>query len=155
MKCRVRFEDGSVATELDLRHVRVKGAERPKRAGKKVEKPSSEQEHTFNDGDQVDVDWTDGKTYPCAFLQYVHAVKYQVHFDDGHRGRVAQSAITTPDDTTIKRGVVAAEPITKGMWDDAEVIEGARRKRPQYNYRMLARAGIDPAGVKGGDEVVV
>jgi hypothetical protein len=132
-----------------MRHVRVKGSKRSTRKKKGAASEPPEPETTYDDNDEVDVDWTDGKVYPCTFLEYVRGAKYQVHFDDGHRGRVARSAITSTEDTAVKRGVVALAPIgsppkPKGLWDGLEVAEGERRRRPRHNYLMLAKKGQGP-----------
>ena len=91
-------------------------------------------------------------TLPRRDHRYVHGARYQVAFDDGHRGRVNPSHVTTLDDPTVKRGVAAggvaaaAPPIKESVWGPPELADGARRRRPKHNYlELLSRGRTDGA----------
>ena len=72
VKCKVSFPDGSVASELELKHVRPRNATaggRGKSRGRG--KAASATQDEFAEGAAVDVAWSDGMTYPGTFVRCV------------------------------------------------------------------------------------
>lgn len=102
--CKVKFCDGSVANELELRYVHAKpvpgmelvdidistiGPESivsvpSSDYGSPKKKKAADSADVIESNSVVYIEWNDGLLYPARFLKYCDQTKYHVAFDDGY-----------------------------------------------------------------------